>query len=176
MLGKTEFGFTTRNKYIFFIIATLLCAGNTEIYGSEKKQKTAAIATSKAILRESPNFLSRPTVVVSYGTIVDILEKKGDWIKIRLAQNTGWLPSSALQGSRIILKEVGKGEKTKSSIYDKEITTAGKGFSPEYEAMIKSENPKLNYLEVDKLEKRELAETQLFEFAKAAGVKSIYEK
>jgi hypothetical protein len=115
--------------------------------------------------------LGKAIAAGNYGEKIEILNKKGSWAQIRLAGKTGWTHQSALQESFFILKEIGKGEAAKST-YKDEVVAAGKGFSPEYEALMKSQSPDLNYGSVDEIESWLISVDVLKRFALKGGVKS----
>lgn len=156
-----------RNKILVFAF-TMSCLVLT---AQAEEKKEYVVAVQKVLLRDKPSFLGRGIATGKYGTKIEILTKKGTWAQIKMAGKTGWTHQSSLQESFFILKEIGKGEAAKST-YKDEVVAAGKGFSPEYEALMKSQSPDLNYTSVDEIESWLIATDVLKRFATKGGLTS----
>lgn len=152
-----------------FLFLALVFSVSKNGIASEERQ---AIAVAEAVLRESPGFLSKAVGKFPYGTIVQVLEHDRGWLKIMAGKKIGWVQKSALQDSEYVLKDLGRGKKATMETYKNDVVTAGKGFSPEYEAVMKESNGKLNYSAVDDMEKLAFKEIELFKFARKVRVSS----
>ena len=128
-------------------ILALFCIG-FHSYAEEK-----AISARKVGIRMKPSILSRPTHFFSYGDTVKIIEKKASWAQVEKGKNKGWLPLSSLDKPRSILEDIGKGELEAKKVDRDEIASAAKGFSEEFEKLSAKKNPKLNFKDVDQIEK-----------------------
>lgn len=160
-----------RNKILVFAVTiTCLVLGATQLVQAEEK-KEYVVAVQKVLLRDKPSFLGRGIATSKYGEKIELLTKKGAWAQIKVAGKTGWTHQSSLQESFFILKEIGKGEAAKST-YKDEVVAAGKGFSPEYEALMKSQSPELNYTSVDEIESWLISIDVLKRFATKGGLTS----
>jgi hypothetical protein len=160
-----------RNKVltVLFILSCVLLSAGHVAQAEEKKEYVVAV--QKVVLRDKPSFLGRGIAAAKYGDKIELLTKKGAWAQIKVAGKTGWSHQSSLQESFYILKEIGKGDAAKST-YKDEVVAAGKGFSPEYEALMKSQSPELNYSSVDEIESWLIATDILKRFATKGGLKS----
>ncbi|NBX18091.1 MAG: hypothetical protein EBR09_12080 [Proteobacteria bacterium] len=134
--------------------------------------KTGIVTVQQTVARETASFLSNSKFKLSYGDSVTILQEKGLWAEISTEKQTGWIPKSTLGSDRAIQKEAGRGKSTDISVYRNETVTAGKGFSPEYEQMIRNENAQIDYGVVDELEKQDVGILNLNQFARDAGLDS----
>lgn len=162
----------TRNSLVCIAMALMTLTARFSASANPENVRTGSIALAKAVVRSAPDFLAKPAFELNYGARVAITERKNDWVKIRAKEKSGWLPKAALEVGTDVFQDVGRGTQTNDSIYDNEIVTAGKGFSPEYENMMKSQNGNWNYQDVDAVEKRVFSEKELFEFARSVRLKS----
>jgi hypothetical protein len=160
-----------RNKVVSSVLLLFLALTVLSLPLEAQEKKEYVVAVKRMILRDRASFLGKAIAAGNYGEKIEILNKKGSWAQIRLAGKTGWTHQSALQESFFILKEIGKGEAAKST-YKDEVVAAGKGFSPEYEALMKSQSPDLNYGSVDEIESWLISVDVLKRFALKGGVKS----
>lgn len=158
-----------QNKVLALIFVLSCVIGHSEIAQAQEQQYVVAV--QKVLLRDKPSFLGRAIATGKYGDKITIVTKKGSWAQIKLASKTGWTHQSSLQESFFILKEIGKGEAAKSA-YKDEVVAAGKGFSPEYEALMKSQSPDLNYGSVDEIESWLISTEVLKRFATKGGLTS----
>ncbi len=166
------FGFMTQNK-IYAVGLFVLCFSSVATGQNRKTPDTSGvIAVSEAVLREGSSFLSKPLFKLRYGTRVNKVTNRNGWVQIRHEDKLGWLPESALQDGVYILREVGRGGKTSTSMYKNEVATAGKGFSPEYEDMMKNREGKLNYEDVNALEEKAFETSELVKFAREVRLNS----
>jgi hypothetical protein len=157
-------------RILLLLISLGVCWSGESFCGSENQDKVIGIA--KAPLRAAANFLEQPFAKFPYGTEVEIISKNGIWYKVSIQGKIGWIPQSALSDRYFVLHDIGKGESASAETYKSEIVTAGKGFSPEYESLMRIENSNLKYSEVNKIEGLECELQSLSEFSKAAGLKS----
>lgn len=134
--------------------------------------KDLAIGSDRTGLRSRPSILSKPTSFLKYGAPVQVLEVKGRWSKINSSGQRGWVLSSTIGDGESILKDIGKGEFAAQEAYQDEVASAGKGFSAEFEKMSKENNPKLNYKDVDRIEKVSVPVNDIFAFSRRGKLKS----
>jgi len=162
----------TQNKInalsILFLLFSCLAFGQNR----NTPDASGVIAVSEAVLRDGPSFLSKPLFKLRYGTRVNVETNRNGWVQISHERKLGWLPMSTLQDGVYILREVGRGGKTSTSMYKNEVATAGKGFSPEYEDMMKNRESKLNYEDVNALEKKAFETSELVKFARQVRLNS----
>ena len=135
------------------------------------QEQNVVISSAKAFLRDRPSFLGKSVAAAPYGAQAHVLKVNGDWRQVTIGNKLGWVHKSAIQDSYYILKEIGKGNKTKDR-YKDDVVAAGKGFSPEYEAMMKAEKPSLNYSDVDKMESWKISIEGLAGFGANGGLNS----
>lgn len=133
--------------------------------------KTAIIGKEKVSLRGKPSFLQKKVGAMKYGDRVKLLKKKRSWSLVSKGKLKGWVHSSSLKSNRKILKEIGKGNKIASKINAKDISLAGKGFSPEHEQKLKNKN--VSFKDVDSIEKYGISFRRLNKFAKKGKLRTL---
>lgn len=103
-------------------------------------------------VRSQPSFLGKVTAELSYGDRVETLAEQGSWIKVQpSSKKSGWMHLSALTPKKIVFKA--SDAEVEKSTSGEEVALAGKGFNEEVEKKYRSENKKLRYDEIDKMEK-----------------------
>jgi uncharacterized protein YgiM (DUF1202 family) len=107
-----------------------------------------AVQVRNGQLRESPSFLGKLIVEVSYGDKVTLVKQQGDWMRVTTSHGvTGWIHGSALTTKRIAMS-AGSQDATVAASGD-ELALAGKGFNKDVEADFKSKNKNIDYTWVD---------------------------
>ena len=172
MNGKMERGHLIRNRGRWLVTFVVLVTTTSWQGAGMAKQDRPMIAVSEAVLRSAPGFLAKAVAKLPYGTPVRIIARDNGWVNIVAEKAKGWLPKSALQDAEYVLKDIGRGEKATTDTYKNDIVTAGKGFSPEFEAMMKSKDGTLNFDAVDTMERFGFKEIVLFRFARRARISS----
>ncbi len=123
--------------------------------------ETMSVQVKKTPLRNSPSFLGKMTGEVLYGQEVKVIEKNNSWLKVKAKTGDGWIHPSALTSKKIVLQagaeDVGRTAATG------EMALAGKGFNPEVEKEFRKDS-KLNYKDVDKIERYEISNQDRFSF------------
>jgi hypothetical protein len=132
------------------------------------RAETARVVTKENALREDCRFFSPVKIVLHYDDAVDLLSPSGDWFRARFRGTEGCVHKSAVQKSNVSLSGLKAGEKQTSqgghSATESEVSLAGKGFTQEVEDELRSENPDMKFNLVEKIEKYEVSEYDLFEF------------
>lgn len=103
-----------------------------------------------ASLREGPGSFYPVVVKLDKGTLVNVAEPRGGWLKATSRQQAGWLPKSAFQGVRKGVDYAGLLNSDKAVVISSvDIAAATKGaFEAKY-----SEGYKVNFALVDELDK-----------------------
>jgi uncharacterized protein YgiM (DUF1202 family) len=127
------------------------------------------IAQEKSLLRSTPSLLAAPKGELKYGAKVTVIEKKGSWLSVKHNNLAGWIHSSSLGRAEKLNRDFKQSGNTKG-IYQDEVAAAGKGFSPEYEAAYKKDNPELRFDAVDEFEKFSVSENELKKFMTEGGL------
>lgn len=122
------------------------------------------VGLDQASIRKMPSYLAPVVGIAKYGSSFQTIESKYGWYKVSAGKTTGWIHNSALGKASSILRDIGKGEAVSQEQYKDEVAAAGKGFSPEYEALYKKNNPNLSYAEIDRLEKRKVETNHIIDF------------
>lgn len=127
-------------------------------------QNTMSVKVRESQLRATPSPLGKILVKVSYGDQVTVLEKLGAWEKVATAGGKvkGWIHSTALTSQKIALKS-GQAD-VKSSVGQKEIALAGKGFSKEVEAEYGKANKNIDYTWINRMETYAASSSQMQKF------------
>ncbi len=129
-----------------------------------------SVQVRDGLIRATPSALGSVLVSVPYGTQLETLQQKGDWIQVKSPQGqTGWMHQSALSKKKIVMSSGGANVNTGAS--SQETVMAGKGFNPQVEAAYKAKNPKLDFAAVDRMEKLKVAPADIQEFLRAGAVK-----
>lgn len=136
------------------------------------QSQDSVVGVALLTLRKSPSFLSRKTGELKYGQKIKILKTRKDWCFITAGSFKGWAQKSALGERESILDDLKRSSAESSATYNDEVATAGKGFSAEYESMLKQKNQKLNFGAVDKMESIELPVKTLLRFKKKGRLQS----
>lgn len=73
----------------------------TWIYAESVNNKPHVIVTGDVVnLRAEPSTSSRVLGKVEYGSVLERLETKGDWVKIKIGNTTGWVAGSYVWGAK----------------------------------------------------------------------------
>jgi len=128
------------------------------------------VQVKRSDVRSRPSFLGAVAGSVSYGDKVQTYGGQGAWIKVRLQGQTieGWLHRSALTTNKIVLRAGDQDVRQAAS--NDELALAGKGFNQQVEDAFKSQNPKVDFSWVDKMEKIVVAPYEMQAFLKAGDV------
>jgi len=131
-------------------------------------QNMMSVTVREAPVRATPSFLGRILTTLVYGDRVQVVSTRGDWVQVALPSGTGngWLAASALTKKEIVLKSGGNVSQGASS---SEVALAGKGFNEQVEQQYQSET-KLDYSEVNRMEKDTIPANKLIAFLKAGGL------
>ena len=129
-----------------------------------------AISVRQGEVRTTPSFLGRIVATAGYGELVEVLELRGDWVRIRVqATNVeGWLHTTAIAEKQALRLE-GAGDSRSAGTTSREIALAGRGFNEQVEARYKSEKG-LDFTLVDEMEGYGLPPEELGEFFAAADL------
>jgi len=73
----------------------------TWIYSDSVSDKPFVIVTGDIVnLRSEPSTTSRIVSKVEYGSVLERLEVKGDWVKVKIGSTTGWIAASYVWGAK----------------------------------------------------------------------------
>lgn len=115
-------------------------------------------------LRAKPQFLSKGALL-RYGDSLSVIEDGPSWINARSTSGQqGYVHRSAVTERRIVLK--GQSSFVPSGSQN-EVVLAGKGFSREVENQFASQNPVLDFRQVDQMERPRVAPNDLSAFVKS---------
>lgn len=132
----------------------------------------AAVAVDSLVVRNKPSFLAKPLDRLVYGTKVQVVLSRGQWSQITRGNIEGWVPKSSLGSRNSILRDLDRSAAESSATYKDEVATAGKGFSQEYESMLREKDGSLNFAAVDLMETIEIKTTVLLKFQKSGRLQS----
>ncbi len=129
-----------------------------------------AVSVRTGELRSAPGFLARITAQVDYGESVEILEIRGDWLRVRSARSgdEGWLHVTAVAPKGDLRLERAEGSAVAGTT-SREIALAGRGFNEKVEAQYKSEKG-LDFALVDEMEEYGRPIEELAAFFADAGL------
>jgi uncharacterized protein YgiM (DUF1202 family) len=133
-------------------------------------QKFMSVQVKEVQLRSTPSFLGKIVTTIAYTEKVEVLEEKGDWMKVVVKDSStdGWIHSSALTKKEIILKP-GKDD-IKRAVSSDEVVLAGKGFNATVEEHFKEQNSEVDYQTVDTMEQEIISHDEMIAFLQEGGV------
>lgn len=129
--------------------------------------ETARVITKENAIRSGARFFAPVKAKLYYNDTVTIVAREGDWVKVRFKGTEGYLHKSAIKGKSVGLSALGSGGGGTSS---DEVALAGKGFNPQVEASYRKGHPELNFKAVDKVERFQVADSELEQFIIQGGL------
>jgi hypothetical protein len=128
------------------------------------------VSVRSADVRSSPGFLTPIIFTAEYGQTVDVLEVRGDWVRVRVSGTgvEGWLHVSSVAEQKTLRLERSGGSASGGAT-SREIALAGRGFNQQVEARYKSESG-LDFTLVDEMEGYGLPTDELVSFFGVAGL------
>lgn len=147
-----------------FLIICLVLLGVFLLNTVADAQKSMTVQVQEGQLRATPSHFGKITAKIFYGDGVTVLEEKGDWKRVSVAdgKGQGWLHGSALTSKRTILK-AGRSQ-AGTSVSQDEIALAGKGFSEEVEKEYRKNNANLDYAWINRMETIRISPRQMENF------------
>ena len=130
------------------------------------EQKIMSVQVKKGAVRSTPSFLGRIIASLNYGDRVAVKEENNSWSKIAVPgiSTEAWIHSSALSNKKIILKP-GASDVEQAASND-ELTLAGRGFNQEVEREFRSQNPRMDFTWIDRMEKMVVFQSEIQAFVK----------
>ena len=147
-----------------FLIICLVLLGVFLLNTVADAQKSMTVQIQEGQLRATPSHFGKITAKIFYGDGVTVLEEKGDWKRVSVAdgKGQGWLHGRALTSKRTILK-AGRSQ-AGTSVSQDEIALAGKGFSEEVEKEYRKSNANLDYAWINRMETIRISPRQMENF------------
>jgi hypothetical protein len=147
-----------------FLIICLALRGVLLLNTAAEAQKIMTVQIREGQLRATPSHFGKITAKTYYGDQVTILEEKGNWKRVSVAEGKGqgWMHDSALTGKRTVLK-AGR-SRAGTSVSQDEIALAGKGFSEEVEKEYRKNNANLDYAWINRMETIRVSPRQMENF------------
>ena len=147
-----------------FLIICLVLLGVFLLNTVADAQKSMTVQIQEGQLRATPSHFGKITAKIFYGDGVTVLEEKGDWKRVSVAdgKGQGWLHGSALTKKRTIQK-AGRSQ-AGTSVSQDEIALAGKGFSEEVEKEYRKSNANLDYAWINRMETIRISPRQMENF------------
>ena len=130
------------------------------------EQKLMSVQVKKGTIRSTPSFLGRIIASLNYGDQVVVKAEKDSWSKIDVPgiSTEAWMHSSALSTKKIVLKP-GASDVEQAASSD-ELTLAGRGFNQEVEKEFKSQNPRMDFTWIDRMERMVVSQKEIQTFVK----------
>jgi uncharacterized protein YgiM (DUF1202 family) len=147
-----------------FLVVLLMISGITLAAAMKSVQ------IKEGALRSAPSFMSQIIAKVAYGDLVEAMDNKNGWSKVRPAgeKQSGWIHDSALTHKKIVLT-AGQSDVAQGATGD-EIALAGKGFNEQVEREVKEKNPQLDFKMIDQMEKIVVSDSQMRQFLEEGRV------
>lgn len=145
-------------------------AGLTVNTAHPNRSRTMHVQTARTNLRAAPNYFGTVIGELHYTDAVVVLATEGGWSHVRDAlQRSGWINSSALTRTALVLRATG--EDADTGVSSEEQTLAGRGFNPQVESAFRNRNVSADYDAVDRLETHRVSAHQALSFLAAGGVR-----
>ena len=130
------------------------------------EQKRMSVQVKQGTVRSAPSFLGRIIASLNYGDQVVVKAEKDSWSKIDVPgiSTEAWMHSSALSTKKIVLKP-GASDVEQAASSD-ELTLAGRGFNQEVEKEFKSQNPRMDFTWIDRMERMVVSQKEIQTFVK----------
>lgn len=170
ILIPTEVTMMKRVWPVMFIFLFLLF-GAVSASGTDK---TVRVRTKQGHIRESDRFYSQVKATAGYDEILQVLDKKNEWIRVKYKDLDGWIHSSSVsekEKMKYTPVMLGSDIDPESGGDNHEVALAGKGFTPEVEKKMGENDPDLNYALVDEITQRETSADKLHDFVKEGRLK-----
>ena len=126
-----------------------------------------SVAVRSAQLRESSGHLAPIVARLAYTDEVEVIEVRGDFLRVASPAGEGWLHRSAVSEDRIVLADDGEDAARRAD--DREVALAGRGFNEEVEQRYRSEQG-LSFDGVDRMEARVRDTDALIRFIEEGGL------
>jgi len=134
--------------------------------------ETVSVIVKKTSIREASQFFATTITVAEYNDRLNVLATEEDWIKVEKNGTEGWVHLSAVSSVTAIAPSAT--DEVASDYSADEIALAGKGFSGQVEEQYRIDNPELNFVAVDEMEKSSASQQEVVAFQQA-GMLSIRE-
>ena len=144
----------------------------TLITASVMAAETVSVIVKKTSIREATQFFATTVSVAEYSDELTVLATEDDWIKVEKSGVEGWVHLSAVSSVAAVAPSTTEGVAADYSA--EEIALAGKGFSGQVEEQYRKDNPELNFIAVDEMEKSTISQQQVIVFQEA-GMLSVRE-
>ena len=147
-----------------FLLVLVVIATASSVWAVEQ---VLTVQVREVQMRATPSFTGKPAAKLVYGQQVSVLEERGAWLKTRAPAGVGWVHTTALTSKKIEIVSGNRNVVVKAD--EREVATAGKGFSPETEKSYRANNPG-GYAAVEAMLKQSYSPAQLRAFLAAGKV------
>lgn len=148
-------------KKSILLMLVLFCVCISATF-AKPKEKKMYVNVQNASLKSGTSFFAKTLMQLKYGQEVLLINDDNEkWSVIKIDEQEGFINSGSLTKRKI--------KTSNFSASADELALAGKGFNEEIENSFKK-NSKVNYVEVDKMENKEVDSENLFEFIKEGNL------
>lgn len=130
--------------------------------------ETFSVITKENTIREYPRFFAPIKAYVRYGDMLNAIGKEGDWYRVNFRNITGYIHKTAVEQRASAPTGV---LSSRTGATQEEITLAGKGFNPQVESAYRAKNPQVRYDLVERVERYDVSDSDLFSFIRTGGLK-----
>jgi hypothetical protein len=153
-------------RRLFSIIALFPAVLLTSLAYAESVE----VITKENSIRKDCAFFSPVVAPVKSGDSLQVLSRKGDWLRVSFRGKRGCIHKSAVEEKKVGLSGLLGGLTTGETTED-EVSLAGKGFNPQVEASYKRQNPELQFRTVDRIEGFGAGNEELRGFMEEGGLR-----
>jgi hypothetical protein len=140
------------------------------LFTSPAFAESVEVMTRENSIRKDCAFFSPVVVSVRSGDSLQVLGRKGDWLRVSFRGKRGCIHKSAVEQKKVGLSGLLGGLTTGETTED-EVSLAGKGFNPQVEASYKKQNPELRFRTVDRIEGFGASDKELKGFMEEGGLR-----
>lgn len=147
-----------------FIVGGILLCSSFASAAWAAGSDTVFVKVKSVKLRSSPEYFGAGVATVNYGDALQKVESGKDWWKVKKGAAVGYIPVSALSDKKIVLSGSRAPE---TEFKSRDVVLAGKGFSKEAEKQLASNDKKLNFAAVNRMEGIKVSDQEMLGFIKS---------
>jgi hypothetical protein len=155
---------------IFIISGLFLALTVPAAYGAD----IVRVVTKENAVREQCRFFAPVAAKVRYGEPLEVVSAEGDWLRVRFEDTEGCIHKTAITEKKFKKKKIKEGsgdESASGGASSEEVALAGKGFNSTVEKKYRSDNPDMDFADVDHIEESSVNDEAMLEFIEEGGLK-----
>lgn len=131
-------------------------------------QQSLQVQVREGQLRQTASYLGKVVAPVRYGQPVTVLQRQGEWARVAVDGQQGWIHQSALTEKKISMQAGQNPAATTAT--SAEVAVAGKGFNKQVEEKYRAAHPQAGYAWIDRLESMRASPAEIQQFLIGGGL------